>query len=496
MLPVVLFVICHFIFSGAAAEVGGGRVGNTDVVVWQDGDGIFHAENRGGIVFSGEHIDHAIQAAMNSLTPGRTVKEKVLVVSSGTITRTAEAGPVEALMIPSYTILDIPATLKVEIDEKASAGERLNKRVQIKARNARHIDIPNINIVGDIGWGIKLESVSNVRIGHAYMNVTGWSPIRIDAEGTAGRSRDIQIHSAYIEGASGHAFETRGVDRLQVGQIMAKHMTGCAVLLNETNDATINSISGYNPNSTSNYATFRTTRHDHGRISVNQIVSLHAPRGIHIHAQSGEIIVSNIYIDGARGNGIRLSSSPNTILTNGIIKNTRGTAIEVFTFDDDPIPARTADGVTISHMRIYDDRPEGQRTQTRGIVFRGQNGTIVNNDLRNAGTQANMIVDSPTTFVRDNLGAGIAEGTVTLQSGSHPAARIEGVSPHRDVNFDLRARAVGAPEASFSWNHYFEYNGSTSHWDLVIEWRTDPGVNMELEYNIDQPLANLGRSGR
>ncbi len=480
-----------FMLLTTFAVANSGYVQGADVVVWKDDDGIFHAEKRDGIVFSGEHIDHAIQAAMNSLTPGRTVKERVLVVSSGTITRYATQSPAEALMVPSYTILDIPATLHAEIDEDAPAGATLNKRVLVKVRNATHVDIPNINITGETGWAIKMESVSNVHIGHAYLNVGGWSPIRIDHEGSAGRSRDIQIDSMYIEGGN-HAFETRGVDRLQIGQIIAKHHTGSGVLLNETDDATIGNIIAYNPNATSNYASFRVTANNHGRITLNGLVSINAPRGIHIHTGTGDMVVSNIYIEGARDYGIRLSSSPNTIITNGVIKNTRGTAITVYTFDANPTPDRTADGVSITNMRIYDDRPAGQRTQTHGIVFSGQNGIIANNDLRDAGTVSNLSLHSASTFVRNNLGAGVAQGTVTLQSGANPAARVNGVSPHRNVSLDLRARASQAPEGSFAWDHYFEYNGGSNQWDLVFEWRTDPGQNMQIEYIVDQPLANLG----
>ncbi len=490
----VASLVCAFSFLVAEAEANPGNVQSADVVVWKDDDGLFHAEKREGIIYSSDQIDHVIQQAMNSLTPGRTHKEKVKVVSSGTITRYAAQSPAEALMIPSYTILDIPATLHVEIDENAPDGATLNKRVLVKARNSTHVDIPNINITGETGWAIKMESVSNVRIGHAFLDVGGWSPIRIDNEGSAGRSRDIQIDSAFIVGGN-HAFETRGVDRLQIGQIIAKHHNGCAVLLNETDDATINNIIGYNPNATSNYATFRVTRNDHGRITVGGIVSINAPRGIHVHAGTGDMVISNIYIDGARDYGIRLSSSPNTVITNGVIKNTHGTAITVYTFDADPLPERTADGVSITNMRIYDDRPVGQRTQRYGITFAGQNGIIANNDLRDAGTEANLVVHTPSTFVRNNLGAGVAQGTVTLETGADPAAIVRGVSPHANVSLDLRARAYDAPGASFAWDHYFQYNGRRGEWDLVFEWRTDPGENLGIEYIVDQPLANLGRNG-
>ncbi len=100
------------------------------MVVWKDASGVYHAEKRTGILFSGDDILEVIQQAMDSLTPGRTVKEHVRVVSSGTVTRTLDtgAGPAEGLRIPSYTILDIPATIQVESAGGVPGGESLNRR--------------------------------------------------------------------------------------------------------------------------------------------------------------------------------------------------------------------------------------------------------------------------------------------------------------------------------------------------------------------------------
>lgn len=42
-------------------------------------------------------------------------------------------------------------------------------------------------------------------------------------------------------------------------------------------------------------------------------------------------------------------------------------------------------------------------------------------------------------------------------------------------------------------SHLFEYNGDTSQWGLVVEWVTDPGEDLTLDYIVDRLQANIGR---
>ncbi|MFB6119596.1 MAG: hypothetical protein ABEJ68_00590, partial [Halobacteriaceae archaeon] len=57
----------------------------------------------------------------------------------------------------------------------------------------------------------------------------------------------------------------------------------------------------------------------------------------------------------------------------------------------------------------------------------------------------------------------------------------------------LRAKAHDGPDARFSWDHYFEWDPEAGAWELVVEWRTDPGEDVTFDYIVDQPQANLDR---
>ncbi len=81
-----------------------------------------------------------------------------------------------------------------------------------------------------------------------------------------------------------------------------------------------------------------------------------------------------------------------------------------------------------------------------------------------------------------------AEGTVTLSTGSTPAARVTGVSSTESMNFaPPRVQPdTGStqPSADYSWESYMEWDDSAGAWDLVIEWRTDPGSNVSAVYEV------------
>ncbi|MCU4973506.1 RICIN domain-containing protein [Halobacteria archaeon AArc-m2/3/4] len=461
---------------------------DADVVVWKDEDGVFHADSADEQVASGDDVIDVTQAAVDSLTEGRDWKEKVAVVSPGTV------GPVDemhAVNVPSYTVLDYLAPITIEDEGEAWV-------IPVRARNAHHVEVPNLTIRGTARYGIIMNSVSNVSLGNVEMEMDGGGfGIRIDDSGSDGRSSDVQVDRIYAENVDNHVFETRGVDRVQVNQVLAKNVSGCTVLFNESSDATVNSIVEYSPDppNESRYATFRTT-YQQGRVAVGNIVSHDAKRGLHLHTGSGELVIGNVYVEGARNRGAVLSGPPNAVLNGGVIKNVTGKAIDLYTISDPTRePERAADGVVISNFRITDDRPEEDRDQTHAIHETGNamNNRIVNNDVRDGGTEALLEIDTETSVIRDNVGDGVDSGTVTLESGAEPAARVEGVSQNRDVTLDLRAKTFEGPSASFAWDHYFEYDGEAEQWDLIVEWRTDPGEDVELDYIIDRPQANLGR---
>jgi len=82
------------------------------------------------------------------------------------------------------------------------------------------------------------------------------------------------------------------------------------------------------------------------------------------------------------------------------------------------------------------------------------------------------------------------EGSVTLTGGvgtGSEAARINGVSSTQGMNLNARVQpdlSGTQPAADFSTDEYLEWDDSVGAWDLVIEWRTDPGSDVNALYEV------------
>ncbi|ESP87003.1 right-handed parallel beta-helix repeat-containing protein [Candidatus Halobonum tyrrellensis] len=454
-----------------------------DVVVWKDDDGTFYADGRDGPVAEGERVLPVAQAAVDSLSEGRSSAEKVLVASPGEVTAADEP-----LDLPSYTTLDAPVTLT------GTEGAPL----VVQATGAEHVTVESLSVEGPAG-GMRFTSCSNLRIGDVNLvGVTG-DGIRIDGRGDAPRTTDVQIDQVYVEGNGHHGVETYGVDRIQIDQVIGVDPASCVVLLNDTTDATVNSVVGREPGVPPGYATFRVANGAHD-VTVGEVVSRGGARGIFGVSECYDVTIGEVNVVGARDQGILIQNCQNFTVEGGVVKNTDADAVRVDSRNDgEQIPA---EGVSISNLRVVDDRDDP--AQTWAILETGpacNHNRFVNNDVRGGGTDGLIGVFSNSTVVRGNVGGGFADGTTTLTTGASPAARVEGISEFDDRTipgsvdeleefeqsaFETRAEPTDAPDASYAWETFYEWDADAGAWDLVFEWRVDPGTDLELDYVVDK----------
>ena len=468
---------------------------DADVLVWQDAEGTYHADGRTETVHSGENFTETVQAAIDSLTDGRTEKEKVVVACSGTMGPHEWDGDVLAIDVPSYTILDVRGTIYVEDENEALVRP-------LRAKDAEEIEIPRLSIVGNFRSAVWFKGIRNVRFGHidirtpedSIIEATGGG-VRIDNGydifDEPKRSTDIHVGSAYIENTVGHAFETYGVDRLQVGEVIANNPNYAGVLLNDTTDTTIGAVVGKDVDVGGGYATFRVANGTHD-VTCGQVVANGGARGVFGVSACHDVTIGEVNIRNTDAHGMLIQDCQRFTVQGGVLKNCTGEAIRVDSRSSPKHPS--AEAVSISNVRVVDT--QDSKTQTYGINETGpgtSNNRFVNNDLRDAGTTANMSLFAPSTVVRDNVAAGVDHGTVKLTAGASPAARVEGVTDKGNVTLDLRAKARSAPGSAFAYDHHFEWTGS--QWDLVVEWRVDPGEDVDLDYIVDRPQASIGVAG-
>jgi len=443
-----------------------------DVVVWRDEDDVYHADGPDGRVANDEELMAAVQAAIDALDDDRTVKGRVLVASSGEVSGDDEVTGVD---LPSHTSVDVAGEITVD----GEAGDLFS------AVGEENIEIPRLTVKGPASRAVFLDGCEDVRLGHLWIEDVTVQGVRIQ-DGC----EDVQIDTAYVENTGHHGIETYDVTRIQIGQVIGVDPGSSILLLNETFDATVGQVVGKNPKF--DYATFRLANGCRN-ITVGRVVSRGGVRGMSIITGTRDVTIGEVNIVGGRKAGILIVDVRNVNILGGVIKNVDGPGVNMWSIGLQGTTSEINEGVTLSNLRIVDERPEGEREQTWAIKEDGAclNNRFIDNDVRGGGTEGLIDIASETTVVDRNHGGGLDSGTVTLESGASPAARVEGVTDHQLSSLSLRAQPYEAPDGAFAWDHHFEWTGE--RWDLVFEWRTDPGADLTLEYVVDRPQGTTDR---
>ena len=392
---------------GSVGATGGASASDHAAeVYWYDGS--WWARNGDNVVYWGNSYRDAIQAAVDSLTAGRDWKETVVIWDSGTFTAHEWDGDLKAVDLPSYTVIDQRGTLTVD-----DSGEDLV--VPYRARSATAIEIRNATIEGNPRYGIWLRSCSDVQLGSISMSL--WATedvgigIRID-DSDGGRSWDVSLEYAYVEGAEHHAVETYGVDDVDIGTVETVDTGGCGLLLNDTAYATVGHVDATRADQGGGYAGFRCANGAGPEIAVDRVDAVGCGRGIFTVSGSSGITITDVWLEDC-GSG-------------ALIQDTRDTTI-----DGGAITGNAGEGVRI------DSRSSDEHHHTRNVTIR--NLTIENNDYgvyeTGPDTEDNAVLDnefcnnatadaeiySPSTTVSGNTfcggsGGSIATGTYRITS--------------------------------------------------------------------------------
>jgi hypothetical protein len=269
----------------------------------------WNARNGNSTYYTGGDMRAAVQAAINSLTPGRTSKQRVVVRGSGTISAGAR------ISLPSYTTIDVCGTINV-------SGTGSGDFAPIYARNANNIEVQNLNVTGSPVYGIFMRNVTNVVLGRIDMRLSRGLGVRIDNRGNTSQwTRNVRLDYAFVSGASSHAVETYGVDGFTVGTVIARNVGESGLLLNQTINATIGTVDAQNAGAGTGYAAFRMANRN-GRIGssypnnirVGLVRASGGGRGIFCVSESGGATIDRIELTNTGNNAILLENCYNTVI--------------------------------------------------------------------------------------------------------------------------------------------------------------------------------------
>ncbi|MFY1698016.1 RICIN domain-containing protein [Solwaraspora sp. WMMA2101] len=326
------------------------------------------ARNGGSTLYTGSSMLSAMQAAVNSLSAGRTSKQKVIVRGSGSIS----AG--SRLSLPSYTTLEVCGTVNV-------TGSGSGDQAVVYARGVTDVEVTRLNITGSPLYGIFVRNGNNITLGQIDIRVSAGLGIRIDNHGDRSqRSRNVRIDNVYVQGTSSHGVETYGVDGLTVGTVTARNTGYSGLLLNDTINATVGTVDAQGAGTGTGYAGFRMANRN-GRVGdsyptnirVGTVVARGGGRGIFCVSESGGAVIDRIDISGTGSNSILLENCYNVNIA-AVSGTVNGSDVRIASRTEFPVSRDiTLQNLTLTNSRITES-PCGQNIVIRNIVL--NNSTI------------------------------------------------------------------------------------------------------------------------
>lgn len=305
---------------------GNSGVGPFDAQVIQTGNGWKAINN--GVVYTGDDMLDAMQAAVDSLTPDRTTQEKVVVRGSGSIPGD------RSLDLPSHTSFEVHGTIHVE-----GTGDRFdygNHQAAVRVMYAENVSIPKLSVTGTPNFGIFVRTSEDVHLGDIDLRLDGGLGIRIDSrdDDSVYGVKDVRIDNVYVSGTSEHGVETYGVDGISIGTVTAVNTGYSGVLLNDTINAEVNTVYGFGAGTGTGYAAFRMANRNGNiddeyskNIYVGEVIARGGGRGIFSVSRSGGAVIERVDIKNTGNNAMLIENSFNITVNGGIVEGPSGIRI-------------------------------------------------------------------------------------------------------------------------------------------------------------------------
>ncbi|MEU7800372.1 RICIN domain-containing protein [Micromonospora arborensis] len=268
------------------------------------------ARNGSSTVYSGSDMLAAMQAAVNSLSAGRTSKQRVVVRGSGSMS----AG--SRLSLPSYTTLAVCGTINV-------TGSGSGDQAPVYSRGTTDVEVQNLTLTGSPLYGIFMRNVNNLTLGQIDMRLSAGLGVRIDNHGgdRAVKVRNIRIDNVYVSGTGTHGVETYGVDGLTIGAVTARNTRDSGLLLNDTINATVGTVDAQGAGTGTGYAAFRMANRN-GRVGnsyptnirVGTVLASGGGRGIFCVSESGGAVIDRVTISNTGNNAILVENCYNVVI--------------------------------------------------------------------------------------------------------------------------------------------------------------------------------------
>jgi hypothetical protein len=280
-------------------------------------DGNWRATVNGTQRYLGTDYMAAINAAIGGLTSGRTTKEWITIKNSGSSGNSG--GSVKAVNLQNYTGLDFAGTTFT-----CNSNDLLI--VPVQADRKSNIEVKNLVVKGNPRYGIWFKGCTNMVISNITMNLTNGSGqyglgIRVDHSTSATKNLTISGNINITGGDM--SIETYGLDGFTIGNVTSSNNFGCGVLLNQSKNGSVGTVTGnYNCNG-GGYATFRVANNNGPNVTCAKVYSRNSGRGFFSVSGSNGTTVTTVDIANNTSHGIFLEDASNTRVNGGTVSNCR-----------------------------------------------------------------------------------------------------------------------------------------------------------------------------
>lgn len=347
--------------------------GSFDAQVVKNGRS-WQAINDGETVYNGVVMLDAMQAAVDSLSPGRTDQERVVVRGSGTMPADV------SLDLPSHTSFEVCGTIDVTGNE--SSFDYQNHNAAVRIRHAEDVSVPHLSLTGNPNFGVFVRTSEDVHLGQLDLRLRGGHGLRIDSrdDDTVYGARDIRVDDVYVSGTDSHGVETYGVDGISIGTVTARDTGYSGLLLNQTINATVDLVDAVGAGTGTGYAAFRMAnrngRIDDGyptNIRVGEVRAVGGGRGIFCVSESGGAVIDRVHISDTGSNAMLIENCHNVTIApeGGLVEgpgdiriaarsefaNTSDITLENFTLRNSAINERPCgENIVIRNITLQDSQ--------------------------------------------------------------------------------------------------------------------------------------------
>lgn len=288
--------------SAASAQCG---AGTPDATV--DGSsGSYTATVGSNEVYSGDNYHEAIQTALDGISSG----QRLAVLADGSI-------GTSSIFIDSGKTFEGCGTINTEA--AGSGGS-------IESTHTTDVSIPYLSLTGTPYFGMLFYGTDGLSLGNISMNLSGGMGIRFHRDEAA--NTNVNMDSVHVTGASSHAVETWNIDGLTIGEVVARDVGECGLLLQQVTNAEVGLVDGDNVAAGNGYATFRMANANgqledgsyEANVFVQKVVSRGGGRGVFCVSESGGAVIEEVDLADNGNNAILIENCYNVAINSGIVE--------------------------------------------------------------------------------------------------------------------------------------------------------------------------------